>query len=274
MQWHAIETSLSPSLLESAYQYLWPYAHGFSVKKDKGEFILKAFLFTSSPDALAKKLKKFLTIQTKLIPGTFSCQIIDPFQIPSTQEFIVVPFPAAYTPPFGTPLYIQRGRAFGVGSHPCTVFCLEAIEEVFRYEPRKRIKHVLDAGSGTGILSIAAAKRGADKITCAEISLESVREAEENLRINQVDDKVEIFPCTVTDIKGQYDLVVANLYGALLLEIVSFLAQSVKEKGWLILGGMSLEQSETVLSKYKHQGFEESALYTHGEWCVGMLRKI
>jgi ribosomal protein L11 methyltransferase len=267
-----IETALSASLLESAYQYLWPYAHGLSVKTGKEEFIITAFLFSSSPDSFMKKLQKFLMIQTKLIPGTFSCQTTSYFRIPSTQEFIIVPFPAAYTPPFGTPLFIQRGRAFGVGSHPCTIFCLEAIEDVFR-DKQQRNWHVLDAGSGTGILSIAAAKRGAGKITCAEINLESIRESEENFRINQVDDKVEIFPHTVTEINGLYDLAVANLYGALLLEIVSFLSQSVKEKGWLILGGMTLAQSEDVLSAYKQHGFKESALYSRGEWCVGMLRK-
>lgn len=273
MQWHTIETSLSPSLLECAYQYLWPYANGFSVHKEKGEFLIRTFLFSSSPDSLVKKLMKYLAIQTKSIPGTFSCQMNNAFRIPSKGEFIVVPFPAAYTPPFGTPLYIQRGRAFGVGSHPCTVFCLEAIEEIFRHEPKKRIRRILDAGSGTGILSIAAAKRGAEKITAAEINPESVMEAEENLHINQADDKVEIFTCTVTDIKGKYDLVVANLYGALLLEIVSFLAQRVDEEGWLILGGMSSTQSESVLLRYKQQGFKEVALYTDGEWCVGMFRK-
>jgi ribosomal protein L11 methyltransferase len=265
--------SLSPSLLEYAYQYLWPYAHGFSVQKEKREFLIRTFLFSSSPDSLVKKLIKYLAIQTKSIPGTFSCQTNNAFRIPSKGEFIVVPFPAAYTPPFGTPLYIQRGRAFGVGSHPCTVFCLEAIEEIFRHEPKKRIRRILDAGSGTGILSIAAAKRGAEKITAAEINPESVMEAEENLRINQADDKVKIFTCTVTDIKGKYDLVVANLYGALLLEIVSFLVQRVDEEGWLILGGMSSTQSESVLLRYKQRGFKEVALYTDGEWCVGILRK-
>ena len=60
MQWYMIETALAASLLESAYQYLWPYAHGLSVKTGEEEFIIKAFLFTSSPDYFMKKLQKFL----------------------------------------------------------------------------------------------------------------------------------------------------------------------------------------------------------------------
>jgi ribosomal protein L11 methylase PrmA len=269
MEWYEIQVHLPLPLLESAYSYLWPFINGIAVEKQKTDFLIKAYIFSSNPGDLVKKLNNFLKIQAKSYqiqhkpPEAFTAQSV------STDTFVIVPSPASKIPPFGIPILIQRGRSFGIGSQPCTIYCLKALTEIVH---RGDIRTILDAGAGTGILAIAASKLGTFDITGVEIVPEAIMEARENVRLNSAEDKVTILHCSVTETKGLYDLILANLYGTLLKEIASLLVERLAPEGWLIIGGMNVEQAETVISAFKYHGLLPYVRLSDEEWCVTALR--
>lgn len=269
MEWYEIQLLLPLPLLESVYNYIWPFINGISIEREKKDFLIKAYIFSSYPDNFLKRLNCFLKIQAKSYkihynpPNAFMTQ---PF---FAEKFIIVPFPASYIPPFGIPIFIQRGRSFGIGSHPCTIYCLKALTEVMH---KDHIKNILDAGTGTGILAIAASKLGAPNIKAVEISPEAIAEASENVRLNKAEDRVAIIHCSVTEIEGLYDLIIANLYGTLLKEIAPLLIERLASNGWLIISGMSKEQSEIVTSAFTYRGLELHNILSDEEWFSAVLK--
>lgn len=121
MKWHEIHVTLSLSLLEPAYNFVWPYVHGLIVDTIDKNFMIRAFLFSENPDQILKKLKNFLRIQVRSLHIAHATPVTGPMVSPGTDRFIIVPAPASYIPSVGIPIFVQRGRAFGLGCHPCTV---------------------------------------------------------------------------------------------------------------------------------------------------------
>ncbi len=87
---------------------------------------------------------------------------------------------------------IDPGMAFGTGQHASTRMCLDAIEEILLRDRTFEKWHVLDVGTGTGILGIACAKLDAERVLCVDIDQKATEIARENVLINQVEDRVEI----------------------------------------------------------------------------------
>ncbi len=274
MNWYGIHVDLSLSLLETAYNFLWQFVNGITIKRDKS-FLLTGYLFSEYPDELLKRFEKFLKIQERSYHIAYSPPSAEEILRSSPNDFIIVPVPSSHIPPFGITIHIHRGRAFGIGSHPCTVYCLQALRDLFekKYEHFK-INNVLDAGTGSGILAIAAAKLGATDITGIDINPESLYEGRDNVELNQVTRNIKILCCSVSDVKGQFDVVVANLYGELLFKMASSLAQSVALKGYIILGGMNVQQREEILATYTQYGLKEFTNYHDEEWNVSVLQRI
>jgi ribosomal protein L11 methylase PrmA len=162
MKWHEISVTVPLSLLEPTYNFVWPYVHGLVVDKLDKSFMIRAFLFSENPDQILKKLKNFLRVKERSLHIAHATPVTGPMVSPSTDRFIIVPAPASYIPPVGIPIFIQRGRAFGLGCHPCTVYCVHGLHYIYTRDPDTiRSGKSLDAGIRTGILSIAASKLGA-----------------------------------------------------------------------------------------------------------------
>lgn len=261
-------------LLESTYNFLWPFIHGIAVEKPEKDFLIRACLCAPDAGSLVKRLNSFLRIQAKSVRTEYiPSATLKNYGIPP-DTFIIVPSPAAHIPPSGIPIFIQRGRSFGIGSHPCTVYCLRALQDILATDfQKKRIRAVLDAGAGTGILSIAAARMGASQITGVEIVSDAVMEAVENIRLNSMEAQIRILHGSVTETAGRYDLVLANLYGVLLKEIAAPLAQKVSPGGFIVLGGMTVAQIESVVSAYRQSGLKEYRRYADDEWGVAVLQR-
>jgi len=275
MKWYEIKIDAQLSILESLYNFLWAYVNGITMKKSDEHFIVKAFIFSSSPGQIFKKLKKFLHIQARSLNIEYTDVSINDVSPSSGNDFIIVPSPAPYIPPFGIPLLIQRGRAFGMGSHPCTIYCLEALKSIADIQPLSFFKSkILDAGTGTGILSIAAGKLGANNITGVDINAEFIKEAKENILLNGLDNAIRLFHCPVEDIQDQFNLILANLYGSLLQKISSFLAKLLVSDGWLIIRGINLLQSKIVISSFESCGLRKFNHYSDEEWYVAILKKL
>jgi ribosomal protein L11 methylase PrmA len=80
--------------------------------------------------------------------------------------------------------------------------------------------------------------------------------------------------CSVTEIKGKFNLILANLYGTLLIELATSLIQQLSPKGWLILGGMNVPHEEAVISIFTQYGLKPCSFYRDEEWSVGVLQGI
>ncbi len=146
-------------------------------------------------------------------------------------------------------LVMQRG-AFGSGEHETTESCLELMEDL----PGLQGARILDLGSGTGILAIAALKLGASHAVCVDIEEKAVQTAMTNCSLNGLDDRVTHVIGTLADITDdQFDMVLANIYGDILLGIAGPLSAAVKPGGMLLLSGILWEYNFDVRHAYERQ---------------------
>ncbi|MBL8414648.1 MAG: 50S ribosomal protein L11 methyltransferase [Propionivibrio sp.] len=139
-------------------------------------------------------------------------------------------------------LVLDPGMAFGTGSHPTTRLCLEWLER--SVTPGLS---VLDYGCGSGILAIAAAKLGAGNILGVDIDLQAVGAATINAERNNVS---ACFADSAQEIKGQFDMVVANILSNPLRALAPAICSHVRPGGKLALSGILAEQSEELLAAY------------------------
>lgn len=138
---------------------------------------------------------------------------------------------------------IDPAFAFGTGHHPTTASCLQALSETVSTE-----KTLLDVGCGSGILSIAAAKLGAEVDACDTDAL-SVENALENARLNGVD-YGNIWEGSVQKRLKTYDIVVANIVADVLVMLASDLKAALHSNGTLILSGILDKYETKVLEAY------------------------
>ena len=144
------------------------------------------------------------------------------------------------------PIEITPGMAFGTGTHATTQLCMESLEKRLK----KRGLSLLDVGTGSGILSIAAARLGAEEVLGIDIDRLAVEIARENVSRNQVSDTVRIKKGRIGDIRKSFDLVVANLDFRSLKKIRMALIRHIKRHGFLILSGVLETEEERLRQQY------------------------
>ena len=153
---------------------------------------------------------------------------------------------------------IEPNMAFGTGTHETTQLCLKAIGE--NYRPGQT---VLDVGTGTGILAIAAAKLGAETIFACDTDLDSVKIARENAVANGVD-RIEFADGPLADDAPVYDLVLANLTIDVIVPILPLLL--AKSRHTLLLSGILVEQKDIISAELKKFQISNFKFETAGEW--------
>jgi ribosomal protein L11 methyltransferase len=158
---------------------------------------------------------------------------------------------------------INPSLAFGTGHHESTRLCIRLIERLLDAPDSKS---VLDAGCGSGILSIVAAKLGAKRVVAFDIDKVAVKEAKENLKRNSISDHVDLVCGYIESIKGKYDLMIANISVEELLHMRDELESRLGEEGLLILSGIPFSRRDELLS-----GMETSSLvlreeFRDGDW--------
>lgn len=142
-------------------------------------------------------------------------------------------------------LRLASGPGFGTGAHETTQLCLQAI---YAFHPRGRSFRLLDFGSGSGILSIAAAKLGAE-VDGIEIDEPSIEHAEANVRLNDVRERVR-FGRKLEEASGKFDLVVANILLAVLVEYAEELVARLSPGGTLVLSGLVGTDVPVAIGRY------------------------
>lgn len=154
---------------------------------------------------------------------------------------------------------LDPGMAFGTGLHPTTRLTLAALQN--RIQPGMR---VLDLGTGSGILAIAAAKLGA-VVTALDSSEVAVDVARQNAAANGVLDRIEINRDSIHAVAGeQYDLVLANIIAGVLVDLAPELAAVLESGAELLASGIIEEHADLV-----RQAFADAGLALVHEECEG-----
>ncbi|QRN95713.1 50S ribosomal protein L11 methyltransferase [Archangium violaceum] len=170
------------------------------------------------------------------------------------------PWEAQNAPADKVRLVIEPKMAFGTGDHPTTSLCLGAVDDYMATHPGAS---VLDVGTGTGVLAIAAKKLGAGRVVGTDNDPVSVELAKENAQDNGTPD-VELSGKELTAVEGTFDLVVANILANTLIELAPLIVPKVKDK--LLMAGVLAHQKAEVEAAYVNLGLVPEPGAQQGEW--------
>ena len=188
----------------------------------------------------------------------------DPIRV--SERLWIVPSWHEAPDPEAIVLVLDPGMAFGTGSHPTTRLCLEWLERTVTSGIS-----ILDYGCGSGILAIAAAKLGAANVLGVDIDLQAVSAATRNAERNEVNAR---FEDSEKDIKGQFDIVIANILSNPLKALAPAICSHVRPGGKLALSGILAEQAEELISFYAPYLSLEVADIRDGWVCLAGVKTI
>jgi ribosomal protein L11 methyltransferase len=164
---------------------------------------------------------------------------------------------------------LDPGMAFGTGTHPTTVLCIQSLEKVLQEGDR-----VIDVGTGSGVLSIAAAMLGASEILALDLDEVAVNSAKQNVSINKVDHLVTVSQNNLLDdIEGCYDLVVANILAEVIIRFVQNAARVLKQDGLFITSGIINSKKTLVKESLLQYGFEIVEELQMEDWVAIIAKK-
>ncbi|MBE6058658.1 MAG: 50S ribosomal protein L11 methyltransferase [Clostridium sulfidigenes] len=163
---------------------------------------------------------------------------------------------------------LDPGMAFGTGTHETTRMCIKALEKKV-----KKDTTVFDIGTGSGILSIAAAKLGAKHVVGVDLDPVAVESAKKNLEFNKVNNMEILYGDLMEVVEGKANIVVANI----LADIIMFLSEGVRafieDEGYFIASGILNTQRDKVTDKLKALDFKIEEVMEDGEWICIIAKK-
>jgi len=173
---------------------------------------------------------------------------------PTFKEYIAKPGEIVLT--------IDPKMSFGTGEHQTTKMVLRLLENSI-----KPGMTVLDVGSGTGILAIAAVKLGAVSVIANDIDEWCYKNSIENSELNATAGKIDFRICTINEIKeDNFDIIIANIQKTILIEICNDIKARIKSGGILILSGLLYVDEEDILHIYNTAGFSKIETLQMEEW--------
>jgi ribosomal protein L11 methyltransferase len=168
-------------------------------------------------------------------------------------------------------LELDPGMAFGTGQHASTRMALAFIAQCMREQAAQA---VLDVGTGTGILAMAAALFGAQRIIAIDNDPDAVTVARENIVKNRLDTQIETSTTPVEQIQGSYQLVCANIVHDVLVTMAPILTRLTAPGGHLILAGiLSGEQEKNIIAVYAQAGMTLRDRQYQDEWVSLLLTR-
>lgn len=185
------------------------------------------------------------------------------------ERLVICPSWEEYTKEDKAVLKIDPGAAFGTGTHATTSLCLELLE---KYTDSS--SHILDIGSGSGILSIAACLLGAEKAVGVDIDPTSVRVAKENAVINSVESKTEFIVGDLAEkIEGQFDIVCANIVADIIIKLNKGIKKYMKKDAIYITSGIIDIRADEVRASFSKSGLKIITELKRDNWYAFALIK-
>jgi ribosomal protein L11 methyltransferase len=187
-----------------------------------------------------------------------------------SERFTIVPTWEEYIPVQSDELIIELdpGMAFGTGTHPTTVMCIQALERTVKQGDK-----VVDVGTGSGVLSIAAAMLGAESVQALDLDVVAVESAKQNIELNKVQQKVTVTQNNLlAGIETRADIIVANILAEVILMFTDDAAKTVKKDGYFIASGIIKQKKDQVKEAIERAGFEMVETLHMEDW-VAMIAK-
>jgi ribosomal protein L11 methyltransferase len=186
------------------------------------------------------------------------------------RHVVIRPSWREYTPlPGDLVIQLDPGMAFGTGLHPTTQMCLVALEEWVGPDTE-----VLDLGTGSGILAIAAARLGARDVLAVDNDPEAVKTARENVAANAVEGPVSVVPGSLAEVTGNYDLAVANILANVIVQMMQEgLAARIRPGGRLIATGILADQEPEVVAALEQEGLTLVERQQRDDWVCLVARQ-
>jgi ribosomal protein L11 methyltransferase len=173
------------------------------------------------------------------------------FKTFSIGPFTIIPEGEPFSEKCGIPLILGKHGAFGSGEHETTVACLEELLLI----PDISGSTVLDLGSGTGILAIAAAQLGAAMVTAIDIDWQASRSCACNIRLNAAENRVMPLCGELACLSGiAFDLVLANIYAEIHMLLAGEMVTLTRPGGHLLLSGIPLQDKFDVKQRFLREG--------------------
>lgn len=165
---------------------------------------------------------------------------------------------------------LDPGSAFGTGTHPTTRLCVQGIEKIlkenFKGMPLEQKIKMADIGTGSGILSVAGIKLGADFSVGVDNDASVISVASENAEKNDVDSKCKFYTGTAADVEGKYELVVANILAHIIIDAMPDLVNLMKLGSKLVLSGIISSKSQEVQDSAINNGLKIEEVLREESW--------
>ncbi|MEE9248523.1 MAG: 50S ribosomal protein L11 methyltransferase [Dehalococcoidia bacterium] len=190
------------------------------------------------------------------------------------ERVVVCPSWLQYKPrPKDVVVRLDPGMAFGTGLHPTTRMCLELLERLV--EPGIEM---LDLGTGSGILAIAAAKLGVARVLALDIDPVAVKVARENVLANGTQDLIEVREGSLRlddpPLSASYHLIVANIAVRPIVELAAAMMGPLRPGGLVIAGGILEDQSNEVEAAFTRLGARVREMRKAEDWRTLVLEKL
>ena len=278
MAWQEISIGVPHEYVEPISYLFSRYGRGLTMEPDGPERImLRTYLQTTSRQRLAH-----IEVGVKLVSAIEQLGELHIRELADDEDWIsawkshfsllklghnlvIRPSWIEYQPqPEEVVIDIDPGMAFGTGYHPSTYTCLEAMEELVRPGAS-----VLDLGTGSGILTIAAVKLGAAHVVALDTDPQAIQAARQNFRRTRTAPQVTLDQGTLPHPQatpGNFDLIVANISARAICDRAQFIVPSLRRGGVFVASGMMRDQQNEVLETLKGQACLVSREWFREEW--------
>ncbi|MBO20444.1 MAG: 50S ribosomal protein L11 methyltransferase [Chloroflexi bacterium] len=278
MPWKELSVSVPHEYVEPISYLFSRYGKGLSTQLDgKGRVLLRTYLSSGSKQRLAR-----IEVGVKLVAAVEPMGALEIRDLPDDEDWqnswkshfrilrigknlVIKPTWLEFDPtPEDIVIELDPGIAFGTGYHPTTDTCLQAMEQ--HITPGMK---VLDLGTGSGILTLAAAKLGAVNITALDIDSQAVTAARRNFRRCGISKQVKLGQGSVphpTAGDGQFDLAVANISARGVVDRCPFILTALKPEGLFLASGLLKTQQEEVAEAVEPLGFTLISEWPQEEW--------
>jgi ribosomal protein L11 methyltransferase len=288
--WHALEIEIARVAETAVATQLWAAnTTGLEISEDSGEAVTLRAYFEAAPDAEKIKAQILRALRLSDLPEA-ALRRMEPLTIADQdwlaewkkdykpvavgQRLLIVPSweREAVEETDRVIVQIDPGMAFGTGTHETTRGCLELLEKY--WPPQSGAGALLDVGTGTGILAIAAIRLSpASRVAAFDIDPEAIDVARENAEINGVAAELELEVDHLASYRGQeFDVVLANLTADVIVPLAAEFPQVLKPGGILIVSGILREQGDEVREALGAEGFEVVEEKPDDEWVTLALR--